>query len=369
MKPLNLPTPLPADSCCDNDSTCCSPSELPGDHSPQPWITGTVETPKGRIPIITTQLSFKDTLGAWKVRWGINRGNYKVDPGLYALGTPQPESPVLVTANYKLTFDSLRKELSGLNLWILVLDTKGVNVWCAAGKGTFGTAELARRIRTAGLQSVVSHRTVILPQLGAPGVSAHEINRITGFKVVYGPVLASDLPRFFENGMVADTTMRTVRFSSWDRLVLIPVELVPATKAALLAMGTLFALNSMGLADFGALELYALMGAVICGAVLTPLLLPWIPGRMFSLKGALLGLLWGILLTAMSHPGPLAAAGYLLLIPAISAYLGMNFTGASTYTSFSGVKKEMKLTVPPMFLCAMAGALAVIAAGVLRQFS
>ena len=69
--------------------------------------------------------------------------NYKVDPGLYALGAPDADSPVLVSANFKMSFDLLREALPGRNAWILVLDTDGINVWCAAGKGTFGTEELA----------------------------------------------------------------------------------------------------------------------------------------------------------------------------------------------------------------------------------
>src|SRR4030066_353544 len=93
-----------------------------------------------------TILSFRDIFNGWKVRWGINRMDYKVNPGLYRIGNPCNSAPVLVTANYKLTFDSLRKELTGMDVWILVIDTKGVNVWCAAGKGTFGTEELIHRI-------------------------------------------------------------------------------------------------------------------------------------------------------------------------------------------------------------------------------
>ncbi|RXM20875.1 acetyl-CoA synthase subunit gamma, partial [Citrobacter sp. AAK_AS5] len=85
--------------------------------------------------------------GRWRVRWNIKRMDYRVAPGLYAVGEPTADSPVLVTANYKLTFDGLRSELGGVDAWMLVLDTLGVNVWCAAGKGTFSTAELARRVR------------------------------------------------------------------------------------------------------------------------------------------------------------------------------------------------------------------------------
>lgn len=126
---------------------------------------------KTEVIMTSTQLTYKDILGAWKVRWGINRMNYKVEPGLYSVGKPDQNSPVLVSANYKLSFDMLRKELKGIDAWILVLDTKGVNVWCAAGKGTFGTQELLNRIAIVQLAKVVSHKSLILPQLGAPGHS------------------------------------------------------------------------------------------------------------------------------------------------------------------------------------------------------
>ena len=93
---------------------------------------------------------------------------YRVETGLYAIGSPGPDSPVLVSANYKMSFDRLRSQMSGLDVWILVLDTQGVNVWCAAGKGTLSTDELVRRIEEYRLVERTSHRTVIVPQLAAP---------------------------------------------------------------------------------------------------------------------------------------------------------------------------------------------------------
>ena len=101
--------------------------------------------------------------------------DYTVEPGIYAVGKPDETSPVLVSANYKLTFDILRKNLSGLDCWLLILDTKGINVWCAAGKGTFGANELVKRIESVVLSKIVKHKKLILPQLGASGVSGYEI--------------------------------------------------------------------------------------------------------------------------------------------------------------------------------------------------
>ena len=89
------------------------------------FLVGNISISDSSIPLVSDEISFKDFLGAVMVRWGINRDHYRVNPGLYAIGSPGPESDVFVTANYKLSFDALRKNLKGENGWILVLDTKG----------------------------------------------------------------------------------------------------------------------------------------------------------------------------------------------------------------------------------------------------
>ena len=286
--------------------------------------------------------------------------NYTVEPGIYALGEPDEKSPVLVTANYKMSFDRLRETLPRFNAWILVLDTKGINVWCAAGKGTFGTTELVRRIESNGLTQIVSHRELVLPQLSGPGVSAHEVKRQSGFKVIYGPIRAADLPNFLDAGLKATPEMRLKTFTIRERIVLIPVELIAALKAGLITIAILFLLSLLGRAgqtwvmalSHGLFSGLAVLTAILAGAVLTPLLLPWLPGRAFSVKGFSLGLLSAAILlvfrwgdwTTMANSLKLLA--WLLLIPALSAYLAMNFTGASTYTSLSGVKREMRWALP-----------------------
>jgi len=123
----------------------------------------------------TSTLTARDRAIHVLARLGFNRNGWRVRPGLYRLGNPGPDGPVLVSANYKLSFDVLRSRLGGLDTYILVLDTKGINVWCAAGKGNFGTDELVSRIEKAGLADEVTTRRVIVPQLGATGVSAHEV--------------------------------------------------------------------------------------------------------------------------------------------------------------------------------------------------
>ena len=326
----------------------------------QSFVIGSIHTSIGPVPRVSSSLLWADHWGAFKARWGIGRMNYTIEPGIYALGEPDEKSPVLVTANYKMSFDRLRETLPGFNAWILVLDTKGINVWCAAGKGTFGTTELVRRIESSDLTQIVSHRELILPQLSGPGVSAHEVKRLSGFKVIYGPIRAADLPNFLDAGLKATPEMRLKTFTTRERFVLIPVELIAALKAGLITIAILFLLSLLGRAgqtwvmalSHGLFSGLAVLTAILAGAVLTPLLLPWLPGRAFSVKGLSLGLLSAAILlvfrwgdwTTMANS--LEILAWLLLIPALSAYLAMNFTGASTYTSLSGVKREMRWALP-----------------------
>ncbi len=332
-----------------------------------PWADGVISTPAGDVPRVSTALRTGDRLGSWKARWGIGRMNYTVAPGLYAVGNPTDESPVFVSANYKMSFDRLRSELGGIEAWLLVLDTKGINVWCAAGKGTFSTAEIINRIATTGLDKIVSHRSIVVPQLGAPGVSAHEVKRVNGFRVVYGPVRAADIPAFMESGMRATPEMRRVRFPLMDRAVLIPMELVLWAKVALMvAAGFLVrsGLHSQGyelsnLKATGLLSVSLFLGAYIGGAVLGPVFLPWLPGRSFSAKGAWAGLALVVLIALALGPevfgNRLSTASWAVIIPTVASFVVMNFTGASTYTSLSGVKREMRVAVPLQIAGAVLG--------------
>lgn len=315
---------------------------------------------------ISTNLTKNDILGTWKARWGINRMNYKINPGLYRLGEADELSPVLVTANYKMSFDMLRKELAGVNAWILVLDTNGINVWCAAGKGTFGTEELVARIGEVNLSKVVSHKTLILPQLGAPGIAAHEVRKKSGFKVIYGPVRASDIKEFIASGQKTTKEMRRVSFTFYERLVLTPIEIVAALKIWIIMLGFLLVLGFIRPGSFEVIDYYGFSGAMLIGCVLVPMLLPWIPGNAFAWKGWLLGIVWVFFIALLNNwlgapdLGIVRLLGYMLVLPSISAFFAMNFTGCSTYTSLSGVIKEMKFAVPLIIGGLISGVLAIL---------
>jgi len=290
----------------------------------------------------TSRLRWADHWDHFLARWAINRAGHLVEPGLYTLGEPDPESPVFVTANYTLSFDALRSELEGIDGYILVLDTKGVNVWCAAGKGTFGTDELVHRIEATRLDEIVSHRKLILPQLGGPGVAAHEVRVRSGFKVEYGPVRAADLPEYLKLGE-ATPDMRRVQFPLWDRIALVPIELVHFL-LPMLILGLL--LRSIGA-----------VAAILAGILLFPILLPWLPTTNFSTKGYILGGLIALpfaLQAFFSNPDLVMwqrigwALANALVLPPITTYLALNFTGSTTFTSKTGVRKEIFRYGPSM---------------------
>ncbi len=304
------------------------------------------------IPTVSTRLGLADRLGGWRVRWAIGRGRYRVLPGLYKIGAPQPSSPVLVSANYKLSFDALRSELQGIDAWILVLNTKGVNVWCAAGKGTFGTEELVRQVEATGLAQVVSHRKLVVPQLGAPGIAAHEVRSICGFKVVYGPVRARDIPAFLESGMRATDDMRRVTFTLAERVEMVGVEIVGVFIWVVVILAVTVLLSSgesiLDRVNAGMVAALPILAGFFAGVVVVPVLLPWIPGRAFSLKGAIVGAVFVSASLAVS-PGALSVAVIVqrfLAGTAVASFFAMQFTGATTFTSPSGVEWEMRRALP-----------------------
>ncbi|MBI5100780.1 MAG: acetyl-CoA synthase subunit gamma [Nitrospirae bacterium] len=315
-------------------------------------------TASGPVEKVSTRLSSSDYLGHIRCRTTAFRNNYTIPPGIYAAGQPGEDSDILVSSNYKLSFDALRKELEGLNVWILVLDTRGINVWCAAGKGTFGTEELLRRISSTGIEHIVSHRRLIVPQLGAPGVSAYKVKRASGFTVCFGPVRARDLKEFIARGYRATDMMRTVSFPIYDRLVLTPMEIVPAMKNY--PVYVLIVLVISGLHPDGILFRDAIAGgipllllglvAILAGAFITPLLLPYIPSRSFAVKGWIAGIFFVFPLVRFTWPDggqdPILLGFSCLFFPMVSSYVALQFTGSTTFTGMSGVKKELRTAVP-----------------------
>ncbi len=302
------------------------------------------------IPELARSMTLADRLGSLRVRLGIMRSSYAMKPGLYRVGTPEPDAPVFVSANYKLSVDALRSSLDGIDAWILVVDTKGINVWCAAGKGTFSAEAVITQMKRCDLGRYATSRELILPQLSAPGVDANALATASGWKVRFGPVRAEDIPAYLRDGRQASPEMRRVRFGLIDRLVLIPNDLsigLPFAAAAFaLARFVSWILTSLGLSIFplrAALAVGSIVTASwLSGGVLVPALLPLVPFRRFAAKGAVIGgpvssvvaFLFG------ANPWFVAAAG--LGGAVLAGKVALDFTGSTVFTGISGVERELR---------------------------
>ena len=156
--------------------------------------------------------------------------------GLVRIGNPDANSPVLLTGNFRLTVERVRRALRGVDAHLLVANSRGVNVWCAATGGLLTNHDVVSVIKTSGIGDIVDHRTLVLPQLAATGIEGPVVRHRTGWRVVWGPVRADDLPAFLGRGLTASAAMRAVTFPWPQRLEMAVAWAFPiSTISALLA--------------------------------------------------------------------------------------------------------------------------------------
>lgn len=143
---------------------------------------------------------------------------HRTQTGLFTVGNPLKNSPVIVTGNYTETVRLMKKALRGQNVWLLLANSKGINVWCAAGGGHFTHHDIISAVVTSRVDEKVTNRTLILPQLGATGIERQKITESTGWKTIWGPARLEDLPMFLKQGHLATPTQRYMRFPLWERM-------------------------------------------------------------------------------------------------------------------------------------------------------
>ncbi|HEX7589213.1 MAG TPA: carbon monoxide dehydrogenase, partial [Anaerolineae bacterium] len=200
-----------------------------------------------------------------------------------------------------------------------------------------------------------------------PGVAAHQVKKRTTFKVEYGPVRAADLPAYLIDHY-ATPEMRRVRYTLRDRLALVPVEVILSLPPMLIAAVCIYFIG-------GWESSVAVVASVLTGAAVFPILLPWLPTHDFSTKGFLLGVLVALPFVLLSLQGSADAAWWyragraivpLMIWPAVTAFLALNFTGSSTFTSRSGVQREIYTYVPAMVWLCVLGAVLMVGLPIVR---
>lgn len=141
---------------------------------------------------------------------------YPEPVGLYKIGHPTKQSMVFVTVNYEYTIRRVARKLKGKDCWLLVCDSRGINVWCSSLAHHFGTEDIIEAIKLTRLADYLSHRKLILPQLCASNVSLEAIQKETGFAPQFGPVYISEIDSYLKQS--GGTDFRKVSFGLKSRL-------------------------------------------------------------------------------------------------------------------------------------------------------
>lgn len=318
-------------------------------------IIDTIDLEGIRVPVLSRVIKRNDKIGTVAVRCGINRYSYEIPTGLYLIGDKEYAKDVIVTCNYKLTIDILRSNIKAKGLYLLVLDTFGINVWCAAGKGTFSSRELIYQIVKSDIKKKLKIRKIILPQLGATSMEAAIIRKMSGLSVVYGPVRAEDIDRFLENSYTADEDMRRVEFPFVDRLKLIPLEFIQSLKYVLISLiafifYSLIFDSSNNLFFVTTYYTSTILILSIIGSLVFPLVINVLSFKAFSYKNIILSMPFIVSFTIYELLNKINESLYITLSLIIirlmyAAFIGFRFTGSTTFTSFSGAKHEGALIV------------------------
>jgi len=123
----------------------------------------------------------------------------QVQPGIYEINDPKPDSPLMVTTNFSITYFSVANEIdgSGMPSWLLVADAEGMSVLTAWAAGKFDAERIAKSVKTTGIEGKISHRRLIIP--GHVAVLMGELEEeLPGWEIQVGPREAVDLTGYLK---------------------------------------------------------------------------------------------------------------------------------------------------------------------------
>ncbi len=122
-----------------------------------------------------------------------------VTEGIYEIGAPDENSPVLVTTNFSLTYFIVSGEIEGSRVpsWLLIMDTEGLSVMTAWAAGKFAGDAVGMFVKKCGIADKVSHKKVIIPGYAA-AISGEMEEELPDWNVMIGPRDASLIPKFLK---------------------------------------------------------------------------------------------------------------------------------------------------------------------------
>jgi acetyl-CoA decarbonylase/synthase complex subunit gamma len=123
-----------------------------------------------------------------------------VTEGIYPIGTPDENSPVLVTTNFALTYFIVSGEVEGSRIpsWLLIKDSEGLSVLTAWAAGKFAGDDVGAFVKKSGIMDKVKHTELIIPGYAAAIVGDIE-EELPGWTITVGPREAAHLPGFLRD--------------------------------------------------------------------------------------------------------------------------------------------------------------------------
>jgi len=289
---------------------------------------------------------------------------HRAATGLFPIGDPGRGSPVLLTGNFTLTVRRLRRTLRGADVWLLVANSRGINVWCAAGGGHLSHHDVISVLRTSGISDLVDHRTLLLPQLAATGVERRPIEAATGWSATWGPARLEDLPAVLARGGSVRGRERRMRFPLRERLEMasmwfLPTALILGLVAGLIGgwrVGTAAA-TSIVLAVAGVFV--ALPRLTVTGPA------RWLTYGVFTLLGAALG---AAILELLGRPDALGVSTVIVVSLISMAVLSIDLTGTTPFypSSINTRAGTPRITLDPDRCTGAADCISVCPSGVLQ---
>ncbi len=245
-------------------------------------------------------------------------------PGLYAIGQPDASAPVLVTGNYDLTVRRLVRDTKGLDAYLLVVNSAGINVWCASGGGYFTADKIIAAMRASRLEEIVDHRQLILPQLCATGVDGDRIQSQAGWNVRWGPVYSKDIPAYLAAGQQKDDGIRWVHFPLKARL-----------EIAVAMWGFWGLFLGLVLLLINRRHLWVGLGGALFFYLVTGAFFPWLPGRDGFRKGVFLAIV-SMLVVLIAGPwlgnwDALRTLNTTLGLGALALFAGADYQGGTPH--------------------------------------
>jgi acetyl-CoA decarbonylase/synthase complex subunit gamma len=264
-----------------------------------------------------------------------------VNPGLYYIGRRKNDSPLLVTCNNFLTVFLLARRIGDRSVCLLVIDTDGINVWCSAGEGKFSSSEIIDKAQRVGLIRKGQQVKMIVPKLCLPGVRLSDL-RDAGIDPVIGPIYACRLPQYLDRGILEDRADDRINFGLQSRCF----------TALPTAFQFFFWFLGVYVVTFWFFD-YSIIWVATALAFLYPILFPYLPGKLFAVKGISLGVIASVM--AIAHYVVLGfnlqlILFWLLFTFATSIFAGLSFTGNSPVSNYDKVRAETAIFLPVVVL-------------------